>query len=68
MNLCTKCYGSGRYAKGKCYSCNGTGKSNPYPQTRYHARQRRRDQNAAWAVNAQARLKAHDTKENSDGT
>ena len=33
---------------------------NPSPQTRYHARQRRRDREAAWAVNAQARLKAFD--------
>lgn len=40
-----------------------TYRQNPYPQTRYHARQRRRDQNAAWAINAQARLKAHDAKE-----
>ena len=39
-----------------------TYRQNPYPQTRYHARQRRRDQNAAWAVNAQARLKEHDAK------
>lgn len=62
MNVCIKCYGSGRYAKGQCYSCRGTGKNNPYPQTRYHARQRRREHNAAWAVNAQARLKAHDAR------
>ena len=32
------------------------------PKTRYHARQRRREHNAAWAVNAQARLKEHDAK------
>ena len=36
---------------------------NPYPQTRYHARQRRRDREAAWAVNAQARLKALNEKQ-----
>lgn len=31
-------------------------------QTPYHARQRRRDKNAAWAVNAQARLKAFEER------
>ena len=35
----------------------------PYPTSRYQARQRRRDQNAAWAVNAQARLKEFETKQ-----
>lgn len=32
-------------------------------QTPYHARQRRRDKNSAWAVNAQARLKAWENKQ-----
>ena len=36
---------------------------NPHPQTRYHARQRRRDREAAWAVNAQARLKEFNEKQ-----
>jgi len=35
----------------------------PYPTSRYHARQRRRDQNAAWAADAQARLKAFEAKQ-----
>jgi len=37
-----------------------------YPKTRYHARQRRREQNAAWAVNAQARLREFE-KQNGKG-
>ena len=36
-------------------------------QTPYHARQRRRDKNAAWAVNAQARLKAFEEKKRTEG-
>ena len=39
----------------------------PYPKTRYHARQRRREQNAAWAVNAQARLKEFDKQKEKKG-
>jgi hypothetical protein len=35
----------------------------PYLTSRYQARQRRRDQNAAWAVNAQARLKEFEAKQ-----
>jgi hypothetical protein len=35
----------------------------PYQTSRYQARQRRRDQNAAWAADAQARLKAFEAKQ-----
>ncbi len=35
----------------------------PSPPSRYQARQRRRDQNAAWAVNAQARLKEFEAQQ-----
>ena len=38
-----------------------------YPRTRYHARQRRREQNAAWAANAQARLKEFDKQKEKKG-
>ena len=31
--------------------------------TRYHARQTRRDRNAAWAIEAQARLKAWEAQQ-----
>lgn len=34
----------------------------PQRPTRYQARQARRDKNAAWAVNAQARLKAFEAQ------
>ena len=36
---------------------------NPPRRSRYQARMVRRDKNAAWAADAQARLKAHDAKE-----
>lgn len=35
----------------------------PQRPTRYQARAARRDKNAAWAVNAQARLKAFEAKQ-----
>ena len=35
----------------------------PQRPTRYQARQARRDKNAAWAVNAQARLKAFEAQQ-----
>ena len=40
-----------------------TYRKQPYPTSRYLARQRRRDKNDAWAVNAQARLKALEAKQ-----
>jgi len=64
---CHKCRGTGMYgamyrSAGKCYACNGTGRAG-YQPTVYQARMVRRDKNAAWAVNAQARLKAFEAKQ-----
>jgi len=36
---------------------------NPPRRSRYHARMVRRDKNAAWALTAQARLKAFEAKQ-----
>lgn len=38
----------------------------PFPTSRYLARQRRRDKNDAWAVNAQGRLKQFEEKKKED--
>lgn len=55
-------YGAMYRSAGKCYACNGTGRSSHQP-TVYQARQARRDKNAAWASDAQARLKAFEAQQ-----